>query len=122
MFLRFDLIDSVFIALNELCFIIFLKDLYTLKALWATNTFGTDARFLKMNSDGFLALVNDKQETVWMLNYGNNDISKCYLKLQDDSNLVLYGLSKSQSKYIPIWASGTFKEKTIYNKNDTVLI
>ncbi len=78
------------------------------EAVWATDTYGSNARRLEIRPDGYMALTNDDGNTVKMLSWPYSDISKCRLEIKDDA-LVLYGNSTAFAQFIHIWSSSESK-------------
>ena len=58
------------------------------KAIWATNTSGTDADRCVMQADGNLVVYDVANKARWASNTQGN--AGAFLRCQDDGNLVIY--------------------------------
>lgn len=70
-------------------------------ALWSTHTWGTDADYVVMQSDGNLVLKDDNGKVYWSSHTGGDGSSKLYM--QEDGNLVIYSTKTGKA----LWATGT---------------
>jgi hypothetical protein len=70
------------------------------RALWASNTVGSNATVCVMQGDGNLVLYDAANHPVWASNTNGNPGSR--LVMQDDGNAVIYRANNSAS-----WASNT---------------
>lgn len=94
------------LVLYKGCFSVFLR--YQ-GAIWASDTMGSGATEAKMLSDGDFVLYNDNSVVVWNTNtrrLSDYPDRSNRLILQDDGNLVIYGLDKYRTEFA-IWSSGT---------------
>ncbi len=67
--------------------------------IWGSGSYGTQANFLAMQTDGNLVLYGPNYSVVWMS--GTSGHPGAYLSLQNDGNLVIYDGST------PVWSTGT---------------
>jgi hypothetical protein len=74
---------------------------YGLRAIWATNTWGTPVSQAVMQTDGNLVLYGPSG-AVWSSGTWNNP--GAFLLVQDDENVVIYA-----SDGRPLWASNTWR-------------
>ncbi|KAM3593006.1 uncharacterized protein V6R79_003638 [Siganus canaliculatus] len=65
--------------------------IYGWKPVWASDTDGSDAVRLNMQSDSNLVMYNDKDVPRWNTStHVAGDCNMCHLQLMDDGHLVLY--------------------------------
>lgn len=67
--------------------------------LWAANTYGSQANFLAMQTDGNLVLYGPNYSVVWAS--GTSGHPGAHLVMQSDGNLVIY------DGWTAIWSTGT---------------
>jgi len=76
------------------------------KALWASNTNGSQADHLVMQDDGNLVLYTKDSTPVWQTKTNSNQ-DDYFLIMQNDGNLVLYRGKLHSENAVPIWATNT---------------
>jgi len=100
-------------------FVVYLRTLKDLKALWATNTNGkSEGPYSLINqSDGNLVLYDKHTKPLWASNTVGKNTGATKLLMQTDGNLVLY-----DSKETVLWASNSVTEfkGTKYHGKDRI--
>jgi hypothetical protein len=77
------------------------------RAIWASNTYDSGGVKAVLQYDGDFVVYSVTNNPRW--NSGTSGRPSNYLRLQDDGNLVLYGVGDN----VPQWSTGTWEKNTL---------